>query len=224
MTHSPQSPQPTVVLVHGLLRSRRSVASLARRLEAAGYQTWAVSYPSRSLDLAGLADWLAARISAELADRPLFAVTHSLGGVLVRLLADRLPWTGAVLIAPPNGGSRAAGRFVRLGLFRAIYGQAGVQLGEAAQGGLKLPDPPRPFGILAGTRRVALGNPTSWLTHPLGVFGRDAVHDGTVALAETQHVAMTDFAEIDASHTWILDHPDTARQVLAFLRRGHFEH
>lgn len=210
--------RPTVVLLHGLLRSERSVRTLRARLEAAGHPTWAVTYPSRNRGLAELADWLFARIQADLAATPLFAVTHSLGGVLVRMLATRLPWTGAVLVAPPNTGSLAARTFAHLKLFQVIYGPAGLDVAR----GPELPPPPSPFGVIAGTKALAFGNPTSWLTRPLGVFPPDAPHDGTLAVEETQHPAMTDFAAIDASHTWILDHPDTARLVLAFLERGRF--
>lgn len=142
--------------------------------------------------------------------------------MLLRLLAERLPWTAAVLIAPPNAGSRVAKKFVDLALFRAIYGPAGVQLATAPGERLALPPPPRPFGVIAGTQRFSLGNPTSWLTHPLGVFGSDADHDGTVAVDETHHADMDDFAAIAANHTWILQHPETARQVLAFLQHGRF--
>lgn len=216
--------RPTVVLIHGLLRSQKSLRSLDLRLQEAGYPTWSVSYPSRQLDLQALAEWLHDRIARELPDRPLAAVTHSLGGVLLRLLADRLPWQSAVLIAPPNSGSRVAKKFVDLALFRAIYGPAGVQLATGPGERLEVPPPPQPFGVIAGTQRFSLGNPTSWLTHPLELFGADADHDGTVAVDETHHPDMADFVAIAANHTWILQHPETARQVLEFLAHGRFAH
>ena len=46
---------PTVVLLHGLARSARSMAGLARHLRRAGYETWSRSYPSRRVGIADAA-------------------------------------------------------------------------------------------------------------------------------------------------------------------------
>jgi len=55
-----------------------------------------------------------------------------------------------------------------------------------------------------------------------GVFERDEVHDGTVSLREAVHSAATDVAMVDASHTRIMDHPQTVELVLKFLKTGGF--
>lgn len=209
---------PTVVLLHGLARSKRSLAGLGRMLERAGYATWAITYPSRRCSVADSARWVKDQIQQELEGKPLFAVTHSLGGILVRLLSADLPWTGAVLIAPPNQGSVVAARFQSRALYRWAYGPAGQDVCMATD----WPQPPVPFGVIAGIRSRAWGNPTSWVTHTWSFLPRNEKSDGTLLVSETKLSGMSDFVLVDASHTWIMNHPETQQHVLAFLKSGKF--
>jgi len=209
---------PVVVLLHGLARTHRSLAGLRRHLEAAGFATWSESYPSRRRPIAELAADVARRVRAAHPGAELVAVTHSLGGILVRYMAPLLPWRGAVMIAPPNQGSRVARALVRRRLFRWFHGPAGQEL--AAPG--PWPDPPRPFGVIAGTRSLSIANPVSWLTRGAGIFDRALASDGTVAVDETGHLAADDFVTVDASHTWLVDHPHVRAWVVNFLRTGRF--
>ena len=210
--------KPTVVFLHGLARSHRSLAILRRAVEDAGYPTWARSYPSRRLDLAALADWLAQAIREDLGEGPLFGVTHSLGGVLVRHLADRLSWRGVVMLAPPNRGSRVAGAFKDNPVFRWYFGPAGQQV-ERAQG---WPAPPSPFGVIAGTASLSAAAPPGWLTRALRLLPPDEPSDGTVAVSETRLDGMADFTSVAASHAWIMNHPRVPELVLGFLEYGRF--
>lgn len=210
--------KPTVVFLHGLARTHRSLGRLRRAVDRAGYPTWARSYPSRRLRLEELADWVAAAVREDVGDRELFGVTHSLGGVLVRYLAQRLPWRGAVMLAPPNRGSRVAAAFKDNPLFRWYFGPAGQQVQRPAG----WPAPPSPFGVIAGTTRVSAVAPPSWLTHALALFPPDEPSDGTVAVAETRLAGMADFACVAASHAWIANHPDVPALVLGFLEHGRF--
>ena len=43
-----------------------------------------------------------------------------------------------------------------------------------------------------------------------------------MTVAETRLPGMSDFALVDASHTWILDHPRTGELVVQFLEHGRF--
>jgi hypothetical protein len=49
---------------------------------------------------------------------------------------------------------------------------------------------------------------------------RDEPSDGIVTVAETKLPGMADFATVDASHTWIMNHPEVRAMVLEFLARG----
>jgi hypothetical protein len=144
-------------------------------------------------------------------------VTHSLGGVVARHLHDpRIAWQRIVMLAPPNQGSRLARDLAINPLFRWFYGPAGRELADAS----RWPAPPAPFAVIAGTRARALINPTSWTAgrrFPPGV-----PNDGTVAVAETRLDGMADFAEVDATHTWIMNDPRVHGLVVRYLRHGSF--
>lgn len=118
-----------VVLLHGLARTRRSMRSLGRALEAEGRRVARLTYASTRESIerhaADLRDVLA---GLEGVTRVSF-VTHSLGGIVARTaLADpEASWRGRievaslVQIAPPNGGSQTARR-LDLAPFRWFLG------------------------------------------------------------------------------------------------------
>lgn len=209
--------KPLVVLLHGLARGQGSMAKLGAFLRKRGFETWSHTYPSRRDSIASLASALTERLVDAAGDRPLCAVTHSMGGIVVRHLQDpRLHWSRIVMLAPPNQGSRLAAGLVRNPLFRWFYGPAGGELADAST----WPVPPAPFGVIAGTRDVAWSNPTSWTMgrrFPAGVK-----NDGTVAVDETKLPGMTAFAEVDATHTWIMNAREVWRLTLAYLQNGRF--
>jgi pimeloyl-ACP methyl ester carboxylesterase len=209
--------RPLVVLLHGLARGHGSMARLGTYLRAQGFDTWAKTYPSRKHSIAYLASTLTEQLVEYAGDRPLHAVTHSMGGIVVRHLRDpRLQWSRIVMLAPPNGGSQIAASLVRNPLFRWFYGPAGGELADAST----WPAPPAPFAVIAGTRSLALSNVTSWTMgrrFPPGV-----ANDGTVAVEETRHPAMAAFAEVDATHTWIMNSLDARRLIVNYLKDGTF--
>ncbi|MSP93159.1 MAG: alpha/beta fold hydrolase [Myxococcales bacterium] len=207
-----------VVLLHGMARTAASMRGLRRHLEANGHPTWAHTYPSRRQPLSDLARTVAALAQTDLGTGPVFAVTHSLGGVLVRHMGGLLPIRRAVLLAPPNGGSRVAQALSGHPLFRWFYGPAGQQVACAEA----WPSPPCPFAVIAGTEALTLSNPTSWVTRVAGLIPPGEPSDGTVTVAETRLDGMAAFATVAASHTWIMDHAETRRLVLGFLRDGRF--
>jgi len=209
---------PTVVLLHGLARTDRSMRRLRGRLENAGHPTWARSYPSRRMPVAELARVVAGWIRADLGDRPIVGVTHSLGGIVARHMGELLPWRGVVMLAPPNAGSRVAARLRDRPWYRWFYGPAGQELGDPEG----WPTPPSPFAVIAGTRSLAATNPTSWITRALGMFPEQAPNDGTLAVTETRLPGMADFATVDATHTWIMNDQHTVELVLSFLASGRF--
>jgi hypothetical protein len=215
----PGGERPTVVLLHGLVRSRSSMAGLARHLERAGFTTWSHSYPSRHLPIAAAAEEVAGRIARELpAGRPLAAVTHSLGGILVRHMAGHVSFTRVVMLAPPNQGSRLARTLSEQPLYRWLCGPAGQEI-AAAGDGAAWPALPAATAVIAGTRARGW-NPTSLVSHAVGAFAADEPNDGTLAVAETRLAGMRAFATVDASHTWIMDHPTTRALVVQFLESG----
>lgn len=212
------SERPTVVLLHGLGRTARSLAGLRRDLEARGFNTWARTYPSRRLPIDKLAALVAGWIRDEVPAGPLFAVTHSLGGVLIRHMNGLLPFAGVVMLAPPNHGSRVAAVLENRRTFRWLYGPALRNLGTPCT----WPQPPGPFAVIAGTRALSIASPPSWIIRGFRLIPPDEPHDGAVTVAETRLEGMIDFAEVHASHTWLMNHPHTRELVARFIEEQTF--
>jgi pimeloyl-ACP methyl ester carboxylesterase len=209
--------KPLVVLLHGLARGEGSMARLGKSLRAQGYETASRTYPSRQHSIAYLASEIADWIVEAAGDRPVSAVTHSMGGVIVRHLHDpRIRWNRIVMLAPPNRGSQLAAALIRNPVFAWYYGPAGAELADGAH----WPAPPAPFAVIAGTRGFALSNVTSWTVGRR--FAAETRHDGTVAVSETTLDGMSAFAEVDATHTWIMNDVRVQGLVVKYLRTGAF--
>jgi alpha-beta hydrolase superfamily lysophospholipase len=212
------TPKPLVVLLHGLARGHGSMAKLGGYLRQQGFETWSRTYPSRRHSISYLASALSDELVEVAGDRPLCAVTHSMGGIIVRHLRDpRLNWSRIVMLAPPNRGSQLAQAIVRNPLFRWFYGPAGAELADSSS----WPAPPAPFAVIAGTRSRALTNVTSWTMGRL--FPAGVANDGTVAVEETKLPEMAAFAEVDETHTWIMNSVLVRRLVVTFLCNGRLD-
>ncbi len=206
-----------VVTLHGLGRTRLSMALLAGRLEDAGYAVHNLGYPSRSRPIEALATVVGEGFAAcrRDGDRPVHFVTHSLGGILVRAWLQRgLPADlgRVVMLAPPNHGSAVAERARDAPWFRWFTGPAGQALGtgEDALPGRLAPLPVE-IGIIAGTAVYPVFS--AWIPGP---------DDGLVAVASTRLAGMRDFLVVAHGHTFIMNSRDVARQTIAFLRNGAF--
>ena len=212
----------TVVLLHGLGLRSWAMEGLAHSLRSEGFRVFNLSYPSRTLPIEQLAsDWLPSQLrAAGLAEGSRVSfVTHSMGGIILRLYRRDHPdaYRGrVVMIAPPNDGSAVVDHLKGFAPFRWFTGLNGVRLGTDAQSVPRTlgawPIDAGELGIIAGDNSL---NPlfSSWLGGP---------DDGKVAVSSTRLAGMTDFIVLHHSHTWLQWRADTAAQVRAFLRTGHF--
>jgi pimeloyl-ACP methyl ester carboxylesterase len=213
---------PTVVLLHGLLRTARSMAGLGRSLAARGYPVWARSYPSQRDTIEDNARAIVEQLSGELPGEPLVLVTHSLGGILARFIAGPLGEQAGLdvqrilMLAPPNRGSRLARRFGHLGLFKRTHGPAGQELGAEDPA---WPLPRAPVAVIAGTRPVGM-NPIGWMSSVSGLIQEHEPSDGTVLVEETRLPGMVDFATVAASHTFIMNNPEVREMIYRFVGEG----
>lgn len=203
---------PTVILVHGLWFGAWSLALLARRLRAAGFEALRFHYPSTRSGLGQHARDLRRFVAAFPRDTVHF-VAHSMGGLVVlKMLADAedLADGRVVLLGTPMGGSEVARKSSRIPGGRQLLGTALAALDRGC-GEMTCR---REVGMIAGTRGVGLG---------LLVGGTGGPGDGTVAVAETQADGLADRIELPVTHTGMLASGAVARQVAVFLQTGRFD-
>lgn len=212
-----------VVLLHGLGRSRRSMAELAKYLEEqGGYQVFNVGYPSTRGTIADYARSLAKVVENLDGMEEINFVAHSLGNIVIRrYLGDQTdPATGGrpdprikrfVMLGPPNHGSIAATAMADNPLFALVLGKPGQELGREwvwLEGSLATPS--CEFGVIAGGRKNSQG------FNPL-LPGDD---DGTVTVASARLDGAADFVLVPVLHSFLINDQRVQECTLRFLRTG----
>jgi pimeloyl-ACP methyl ester carboxylesterase len=216
---SPDGQSPGVVLLHGIARSSRSLGKLQQALEAAGFATLNLDYPSRRKPLDLLAEHIHPAVAgfAERSEVAIHFVGHSMGGLLARVyVAKHRPAQlgRVVMLGTPNGGSEVADLLKGLFLYRSFYGPAGQQLTTNLEGTLKsLPALDYKVGIVAGDRSI---DPIS------SMFILPKPNDGRVSVQSSKLDGMADHITIKTSHTGLAHHQVAINQTIAFLRQGRF--
>jgi len=210
----------TVVLLHGLSRSPRSMKRLEAALSRGGYAVTNVGYPAGRRPIENLSGDLDARLTEIRADRGrrVHFVTHSFGGILLRcyLGETSLPNLGRVVMpSPPNGGSELADLLAKIPLVRRAAGPNRRRLGTDP-GSLPAILGPVDFdlGVITGDRSF---NPLFSSLIP----GPD---DGFVGVERAKVRGMTDFLVVPRTHTFIVRSRQVIEQTLKFLRDGSFDH
>ncbi len=211
-----------VVLLHGILRSRTDMLLIERALRKADYIPINIRYPSRTMPLEELTDFVAETIKNHEdydPDLPINFVTHSMGGLITRYyLATHRPdnLNRVVMLSPPNTGSEFADFFddhKMLGEpFRKIFGPAGPQLRtdhEHITGDIDYP-----LGIIAGSASI----------NPLAPWVLEGEHDGIVPVERTKIDGMADHIVIFATHSFMMFNPKVIAQTIEFLDNGKFNH
>ena len=222
MTTAQQSGRGPVILLHGLGRTRHSLARLTRAIGRAGYRPEIWCYPSRRHRIADLVEMFRRHLPNWAGDGPVHFVGHSLGAILIRAgLVEPPPFAlgRIVMIAPPNNGVQLIRKFRRWPMLATLYGvpTRDMAAGNRWLGGLGVP--PTEIGVIAGERRFHPLNPSAYMN---ALIGNDRPHDGTVEVASTRLAGMADFLVVGANHTFICDHPEVVRQTLNFLDIGRF--
>ena len=211
------------VLLHGLGRSSRSMLPIERALKDRGYDVLNLGYRSRSANVATLAERAAQQIGPWSAEGPVDFVTHSLGGILLRVMVadgylanERIH--RVVMLGPPNGGSELADALPRIpivgGIYRRFTGPAGRELGVGPTGiAARLPGVPFELGVIAGTRSF----------NPLFSAMLGEENDGKVRVTRTKVAGMSDFLTIPQWHPTLMAAPSVVAQAMHFLKFGRFQ-
>ncbi|MEX0716704.1 MAG: alpha/beta fold hydrolase [Planctomycetaceae bacterium] len=208
-----------VVLVHGIVRSSKSLGAIGDRLKREGYQVFGFDYPSTRISIDEAAEYLHSALSSLEGIEQIDLVVHSMGGLVVRACLaehedERL--RRMVMIAVPNTGAHMADRMengVLRGPFRLVMGEAGGQMVRDEEGFVrKLPIPEFEFGIIAGARGIDEGY------NPL-IPGDD---DGTVAVESTKLPGAADFMMAHGLHSFLMNDETVVDAAVRFLQTGKF--
>ena len=207
----------SVILLHGLARTERSMQKLKTVLVEHGYCVENRRYDSTSYDIETLAE-LAIAPGLEFcpSQGKVHFVTHSLGGILVRqyLRNHRIENLGrVVMLGPPNKGSEVVDRLGDFPGFYFINGDAGLQLGTGAESvPNQLGSVDFDLGVIAGTRSM----------NPLLASMIPSPNDGKVSVESTRVEGMRDHLELDVTHTFMMRDEEVIEQVIHFLQYGRF--
>jgi len=214
-----------VLVLHGMIRTRRAMLPLAQHVDDTLSDATVVclSYPSTRASVADHAARLA-RVVENLGSgvTQIDFVGHSLGNIVVRhYLADQVAARGEVdprfgrmvMIAPPNRGSLRAMAWSQRRLFQIVMGCPGQELSVGWQQlKSRLATPPFKFGIIAGAK----GNGRGWKRY---LPGDD---DGCISVATTRLAGAHDFINVKARHTFIMNHRVVQEYTARFLAARHF--
>ena len=217
-TSKPCAPE-TVVLLHGMARSGKSMNKMGKALQADGYRVINVDYPSTAATIEELTVQIFKTIEPEIRTaETMHFVTHSMGGIILRqhLQDHDLPNLGrVVMLAPPSRGSEVTDKLGGIFLYKWINGPAGNQLGTGTNSlPLRLKTPAFELGIIAGDRSI---NPFLSMLIP----GPD---DGKVALARVKPSCYTDYVQLHVTHPCMIWNRAVIAQTMHFLKHGAFEY
>ncbi|MEG0037107.1 MAG: hypothetical protein RSB82_02820 [Victivallaceae bacterium] len=214
-----ESQKESVVCIHAFLRSYTSLKPIGRVMDKENYEVFLWNYETRKFTLEGHADNLVKllkKIAQLKPGVPINFVTHSIGGVILRvaLSRDDCPEEAkkgrAVLMAPPNAGSELARRYKCVGIVQFVFGgKLGRQLlTYEPEQMLSIAQIPDSVDVL-----VISGRKKSRFIP----FKMKDENDGKVRIKETLLNTKYTHAVINVNHTYIITDKDSLSMMKNFI-------
>ncbi len=204
-----------VILIHGIIRSSKSMSAFRKPLTNSGFHVFPFDYPSTRVEIAESADYLRQVIESLDGIESLHIVAHSMGGLVTRSYMARQPdprIKRLVMLGSPNSGAELADlmRGKANFFFKPLLGPAGQQLVTDPDGLIaRLPTPTCAFAVIAGGREGKGFNPL--------IPGDD---DGIVSVASTRLPGAADFLLVNSLHLNLLRMDESTAAAVRFLETG----
>ncbi len=221
--------QPTehvTILLHGLMRTSRSMNPLANSLkEQRPGEIICFEYASTRASIDRHAEAFRNLVESLEGTPTIDLAAHSMGNIVVRraIFEWRRPGgdpkkvltrlRSMVMLGPPNQGASIAKQLGRLEVFGWITGRGGMELGPKWDDlSRKLSTPPFPFAVVAGKLDPRIPQ------NPLV----EGASDFVVSVEETKLEGMTDFLEVPCLHSFLMDDSRVQQQVAHFMQYHSF--
>lgn len=200
----------TVVLIHGMGRTKFSMIMLKKFLKDKGYETVSFSYSSTQYSVkelsAKFADFLI-KTAEKNPNSKIHIVSHSLGGILTRGALEKIKNTAntpinmgrVVMLAPPNKGSKAADFFSQIWPIPQILKPISDLKSSPDSSIHQVPVPENiEIGIIAGR------------------------YDAKVSPEESHLKTESDHIIVNSAHSFIMNNSIVQKAVHNFLKTGQF--
>jgi pimeloyl-ACP methyl ester carboxylesterase len=208
----------TVVLLHGIGRTKRSMKALEKALSQDGYNVINIDYPSRKQSTNTCAKSIVDEIKKFCGpEDKIHFVAHSMGAIIVRQLLAAEPIANIgniVLLGPPNHGSEIADFLHQWVLYKQFYGPAGQELTTIYAQKTPFPAISQSFGVIAGNLCL----------NPFSVWILPTKSDGIVTIESTKLSGMLDHIVLSCTHSFMMMNKKVIDQVLFFLKNSKFKH
>ncbi len=200
-----------VVLLHGLWRSAWSMDELALTLSQEGFEIFNHPYPSFRKSMSELVESLAQELRGS--EKITHFVTHSMGGIVLRCLAQRHPElvTGKIImLAPPNQGSEIIDWLQDFPPAHYLLGPAGMSLAtERVRREIPSFSGGQDVTVIMGRRQSV----------PFFNFLFQGEHDGVVSVAGGHVIGQTRLEVVDADHSFIMGEAVVLNRVRDLLKK-----
>lgn len=209
----------TVVLLHGIARTKHSMNAMEKALLKDGYQVLNIDYPSRKKPISELATIILNEINSSpvIGDNKIHFVVYSMGCLILREMLAKssiINIGNIVMLGPPNHGSEVADFLKNNYIYKHFYGPAGQELTTDYARHTPFPKMRQAFGVIAGN--ICL-DPIAYFILPKG-------NDGKVTIESTKLEGMTDHIVLPCSHTFLMSNAAVIKQIKYFLKHRTFIH